>query len=131
MEFAVRYLILCDDVLADPNNMLRLNVLGLMTHIRSTRIPPFPVVRPRFCVLVLLAECEASAELSLRIVQSETGRIVFRNQPRRMQFVNAPREAVGIKFYIKNCAFPAGGLYWVELIIEGAVAARQALSLTS
>jgi hypothetical protein len=131
MDFAVRCLILCDDVQADPINLLRLNVLGLMTHIRSTRIPPFPVVRPRFCVLVLLTGCEGAAELSLRIVQSETGRIVFRNQPRRMQFVNAPRDADGIKFYVNNCAFPAEGLFWVELIIEGAVAARQALSLTS
>ena len=131
MVLAVRYLLLCDDVQADPSNLLRLNILGLLTHIRSTRTPPFPVVRPRFCVLVILTDSQGSAELSLRIVQSDTGRIVFRNQPRRIQFVSAPREAIGIKFFIKNCAFPAEGLYWVELIIDGAVAERQALSLTS
>jgi hypothetical protein len=131
MDFAVRYLILCDDVQADSSNLPRVNVLGLITNIRSTRMPPFPVVRPRFCVLVLLTGCKGPAELSLRIVQSDTGRIVFRNQPRRLQFVNAPREAVGIRFYINNCAFPAEGLYWVELMLAGAVVARQALSLTS
>jgi len=131
MEFAVLYLIVCDDVRADPNNLLRLDVLGLMTHIRSTRKPPFPVARPRFCVLVLLTDCQGPAELALRIVQSDTGRIIFLNQPRRIRFVSAPREAVGIKFYINNCVFPSEGLYWVELLLEGAVVARQALRLTS
>jgi hypothetical protein len=131
MEFTVRYLIVCDDVRADPNNLLRLDVLGLMTHVRSTRKPPFPVVRPRFCVLVLLTDCQGPQELALRFVESDTGRIIFRNQPRRIQFVSGPCEAVGIKFYINNCAFPAEGLYWVELLVEGAVVARQALTLTS
>jgi hypothetical protein len=40
-------------------------------------------------------------------------------------------KAVGIKFYINNCAFPAEGLFWVELMLPGAVVARQARSLTS
>ena len=131
MELVVRYLILCDDAQPDPSNLLRLNVLGLMTHIRSTRMPPFPVVRPRFCVLVLLTDCQGPAELSLRIVQSATGQIIFRNQSRRMNFLSAPHEAVGIKFYITNCTFPAEGLYWVELLLAGTVVARQALSLTT
>jgi hypothetical protein len=131
MDLAVRYLLLCDDVKPDQNNLLRLNVFGLITHIRSTRKPPFPVVRPRFCVLVLLTGGQGSAELSLRIVQSDTDRIIFRNQPRRIKFVSAPQEAVGIKFYINNCVFPAEGVYWMELSIDGAVVARQALTLTS
>jgi len=131
MEFTVRYFILCDDVLTDPGNLLRLNVFGLLTHIRSIRNPPFPVARPRFCVLLLLTDCRGAAEVTLRIVQSDTGRIVFRNQPRQLQFVSHSKEAVGIKFYINNCAFPAEGLYWVELLIAGTVAARQALTLIS
>jgi hypothetical protein len=131
MELAIRYLILCDEVQADPSNLLRLNVLGLMTHIRSTRTPPFPVVRPRLCILVLLTGCQGPADVSLRIVQTATGRVIFRNQPRRMNFVSSPREAVGIKFHIANCAFPAEGLYWVELVFSGAVVARQVLSLTT
>ena len=131
MELSVRYFILCDDVQADPNDLLRLNVLGLMTHIRSKRIPPFPVVRPRICVLVLLMGFQGPAELSLRIVQSGTHRIVFRNQPRRLQFVSTPQEAVGIKFYVNNCAFPKEGVCWIDLLDGGAVVARQALSLTA
>lgn len=131
VKFLVRYCLLCNDVREDPGNLLRLDILGLMTHIRSKRVPSFPVAPPRICVLVLMTDCQGPAEITLRIVQSETGRIIFRNQPRPMQFVSIPREAVGIKFHIKNCTFPAEGLYWVEFLIDEVVAVRQALSLTS
>lgn len=131
MEPECRYLILCDDVQADPQNLLRLNVLGLITHIRSVSTPPFPLVRPLFCVLVILIRCSGIGELSLRIVQSGTGRVVFRNQPRRVRFAGAPQEAVGVTFRIRNCSCPAEGLYWVEFVFSGTVMARQALSLTA
>jgi hypothetical protein len=127
----VRYLILCDDVRADPTNLLRVDVLRLITHIRSTASPAFPVVRPLFCVLLILTGCRGAGELSLRIVQSDTGRVLFRNLPRRIQFSGAPEEAVGITFRLRNCSFPAAGLYWVECIFSGTFLARQALSLTA
>jgi hypothetical protein len=57
MEPEVRYLILCDEVQTDPQNLLRVDVRGLMTHLRYRSRPSFPVVRPHFCVLVVLAEC--------------------------------------------------------------------------
>jgi hypothetical protein len=131
MEPEVRYLILCDSVQTDPVNFLRVDVLGLMTHIRSTATPPFPVVRPRFSVLVILTGCRGVGELSLRIVQAATGRVVFRNQPRRVRFGDDPDEAVGIVFRIQNCSFPAAGVYLIELIYSGAVIARQRLRLTA
>jgi hypothetical protein len=131
MEPEVRYLILCDDVRADPNNFLRLNVFGLITHIRSTATPAFPVTRPQFCVLVMLTGCQGTGKLGLRILRAETGKIVFRNQPRRVRFVGSPQDAVGFAFRIQDCSFPSAGLYWVELVFDGTVLARQGLSLTT
>jgi hypothetical protein len=127
----VRYLILCDEVHADPANNLRVDVQGLMTHIRSAASPPFPMVRPHFCVLVILTDCRGESELSLRIVQAETGKVVFRNRPRRVRFAGASREAVGITFRLRDCSFPAAGLYWVEFLESDEVKAKQALTLTS
>jgi hypothetical protein len=98
----IRYLILCDEVRADPKNFLRIDLLGLLTHLRSTATPPFPGVRPLFCVLVVLSGCQGVGEVSLRIVQAETGRVVFRNQPRRVRFAGDLLEAVGITFRIRN-----------------------------
>ena len=103
----VRYFILCDGVDTDPENFLRVNVQGLITHIRSTARPPFPVVRPLFCVLIILTGCQGVGELSLRIVQVGTGRVIFRNQPRRIRFAGAPEDVAGFVFRIRNCSFPA------------------------
>ena len=103
----------------------------MITHIRSTATPPFPVVRPLLCVLVILTGCRGTGELSLRIVQAETGRVIFRNQPRRVRFGGTAEDAVGITFRIRNCSFPVEGVYWVELIFSGTVIARQRLSLSA
>jgi hypothetical protein len=127
----VQYLILCDDVQTDPNNLLRVNLFGLITTIRSTATPPFPVVRPMFCALVVLAGCQGVGELSLRIVQNTNGRIIFRTQPRRLRFTGSAQDAVGVTFRIRNCTFPDAGLYWVEVIYTGVVIGRRALRLTS
>jgi hypothetical protein len=111
MEPEVLYLCLCDEVRTDPENFLRVDVLGLITHIRSTTRPPFPVVRPLVCVLVILTGCRGVGELSLRIVQASTGRVIFRNQPRPVRFAGVLEEAVGVVFRVRNCSFPeAGGI---------------------
>jgi hypothetical protein len=51
-------------VQTDPNSVLRLSVTGLTTYLRATGNPPFPVVRPIFCALLTLADCEGVGELS-------------------------------------------------------------------
>jgi hypothetical protein len=130
MEPEVRYFLLCDEARADPNNLLRIDVLGLLTHIRSTARPAFPLVRPEFCVLTILTGCRGTAEMSLRIVIERTGKVVWRSQSRSVQFAGAPNEATGFTFRVRNCVFPTSGLYWVELLYSGAVLARQPLTLT-
>ena len=127
----VQYLILCDDVQADPNQLLRVNVLGLMSRMRSTAAPPFPFQRPTFCVLVILTGCQGTGELSVRIIHRETGQVIFGNVPRPVRFAGSPEDTVGFVFRVRDCSFPTAGLYWVELLFSGAVIARQRLSLTS
>jgi hypothetical protein len=85
-------------------------VLGLMTHIRSTAAPPFPVTRPLFCALVILTDCQGDGDLSLRIVEAGTGGVVFHTPPRRVRFGGPPQQAVGVVFRVRNCTFHAAGL---------------------
>src|ERR1700722_14494105 len=118
MEPEVRYLLLCDDVRTDPNNYHRVDVLGLMSSIRSTAAPPFTVVRPVLCTLVMLAGGPGTGELMLRIVHEQTGRVIFRSSPRQVRFVGDPEAIRGAVFRVRNCTFPAAGLYWVEVIFS-------------
>ena len=125
----VRYLLPCDEVRTDPDNYQRIDVVGLITTIRSTADPPFPVVRPLLCALVILTGGQANGELHLRIFHDATGRIVFRSSPRQVRFVGAPEAVLGIVFRIRDCSFPMAGLYWVEAVFAGSVIARQKIWL--
>ena len=79
---------------------------------------------------MILAGCQGRGELSLRIVEAATGRVVFRNQPRRVQFTGQAEDTIGITFRVRNCSFPAEGVYWVELIFSGVIIARQSFRVT-
>ena len=130
MNPVVRYLILCDDVQTDPSNVLRVNVAGLITYIRATGDPAFPVVRPLLCALVILTNCQGVGELSLRIIEDSTGRVIFRNPARLIRFAGSLEDAVGVVFRVRNCRFNEPGLYWVELLFSGLVLASQPFTLT-
>jgi hypothetical protein len=131
MEPDVLYLILCDDVRPDPTNYQRLHVWGLLTSIRSGARPPFPLVQPRFSVLLILTGGQGSGELVLRIVRDSTESVVFKTRPRQVRFVGDPTAVLGMRFLIQNCTFPAPGLYWAQVMYRGAVLARQRLYVKS
>ena len=131
MEPEVRYLILCDEVEVAPANFHRLNVRGLLTHIRSRNRLGFPVLCSHFCVLLLLVECQGQGEIALRIVQGGTGSVIYRNQPRLVRFAGAPKDVVPIAFHLRNCSFPSAGVYWVECLYSGTVIGRQPLTVTA
>ena len=127
----VLYLILCDDVKPDPQNYVRFIIHGLMTRIRSTATPPFPMTQPWMCALRVLTGCQGSGYLSLQIIRGDDGAAIFRNSPRPVRFVGNPSETLGIAFRVRNCVFPTSGLYWVEIVYDGAILARQRLSIDS
>ena len=131
MEPEVRYLLPCDEVRTDPDNYQRIDVLGLITTIRSTADPPFPVVRPLLCALVILTAGQGNGELVLRVFHDATGRVIFRSSPRQVRFVGSPEAMLGVVFRIRDCSFPMAGLYWIEAVFASSVIARQKIWLKS
>jgi hypothetical protein len=101
------------------------DVLGLITTIRSTADPPFPVVRPLLCALVILTGDQGNGEPHLRIFHDPTGRVIFRSSLRQVRFVGTPEAVLGIVFRNRNCSFPMAGLSWVEAVFAGSVISRQ------
>jgi hypothetical protein len=131
MNPEVRHLIPCDNVEVDPQNLHRLNVVGLMSYLRSRATPPFPAIRPHFCVLAILTGCQGAGELSVRIMRAETNEIIFATRPRTVIFSGTVSALSPFKFNIQNCRFPAAGLYWVETIFSQNILGRQAMIATS
>jgi len=131
LEPEVRYLLACDEVRTNPDNYQRIDVFGLITMIRSIADPPFPVVRPVLCALVIFTGVQGNGELLLRIFHDQAGRVVFRSSPREVRFVGASEAVLGIVFRIRDCSFPMAGLYWIEVVFTGSVIARQKIWLTT
>jgi hypothetical protein len=94
----VLHLILCDEIQTDPANYHRCNVLGLVTSIRSTTAPSFPVVHPQLRALVVWTGGQGTGELALRIIQDTSAGVVFHGQPRQVRFVGDPATVGGVVF---------------------------------
>jgi hypothetical protein len=129
MALEALHLIPCDDVVPDPSNYHRLTVAGLLTVIRARTAVPFPVVQPVFCVLLLVTGGQGGGELELHITQDLTGNQIFRTRRRQVRFVGDPTAILPIKFEIRNCSFPAAGLYWLDVMWQGSTVARKKLFL--
>ena len=127
MALEVLHLILCDRVETDPDNYNRCNIFGLITSIRSAAVPPFPVVHPELVAFVVWTGGQGTGELMLRIIEDGSPNVFFRTRPRPIRFVGDLTSVGGVLFHIRNCLFPAAGLYWVEVLFSGMVIARQRL----
>jgi hypothetical protein len=127
MEPDVLHLILCDRVQSDPNNYHRCNIFGLITSIRSSADPPFPVVHAQLLALMVWTGGQDTGDLMLRIIEDRSKRTVFRTRSRQVRFVGDAAAIGGVVFSIRNCAFPSAGLYWVEVLFAGSIIAHQRL----
>jgi hypothetical protein len=122
----VRYLIVCNDVVLEPKTK-EVTIIRLISTIRA--LQDFPVRHPVLCVFVELTECPGTGRIRIQIVQADTGRITFRTRPRSVEFGNDSLEVVGVRFRIRNCTFPAAGLYLVQFWYNDESIAEQPILL--
>ena len=52
-----------------------------------------------------------------RIRQESTDEVVFQTKPKSISFAD-PTLVVPVVFRLRNCVFPASGLYYVEILNE-------------
>ena len=127
MEPEIVYLIACDDVTMDPQNLHRITPHGLLIRMWATGDPPFPLTRPDFCVLAIFHGGQGTFDVSVRVIYSPTGHIVIRTPAHRIRFAGSPGGVSGARFRLRGCTFPAAGLYWVECLAGATIIGRQRL----
>jgi hypothetical protein len=125
----VRYFILADQISASQNNLQRVNIQGLLMHLR-VRGQSFPVVHPLFYVLVLLTNCSGSGNLQIRVVFDPTHLTIYQSTVHTIRFSGSPDDTFGSCWQVRNCTFPSIGLYFVECLFSGGVIVRQPLTVT-
>lgn len=115
----VRYMILCHDWKVDATRPNRVNILGLLSNIRSGVVPRYPMVFRELCVFLALTEARGTGTAQIICVVEETGQRIFSTPQRRVTFGSDPLEIVGVPFRIRDCRFPFEGLYSVQFWYDG------------
>ena len=128
MAVAVQFIV-CDYVREDPTNQIRVDAIGLLAQMRSYASPPFPLLRPQFCVFLLIAEPDPIMSFNVQIVRTETGDVVQRTRTLTGSFPGGRDQLAGVSFKIHDTWFPAPGVYLVECWSGGTRLARQRLYL--
>jgi hypothetical protein len=122
----VRYLIACEDI---PAHTQRISLINLFGTIRSRSQPPFPFRYPNFYVYTQLTECRGVGEVRLEIEETDTQTIIYQTASRRHNFGNDPLMVFDVSFRIRDCVFPAAGLYWVQLCYNDIVIFQEPLKV--
>ena len=120
----VRYLIVCEDIPAHTNRVSLLNLLGTL---RSGSQPPFPFRCPKFCVHARLTECRGVGEVRLKIEEEDTQTVIHQSASQRYNFGNDPLKVFHASFRLRDCVFPAAGLYSVQLCYNDIVVFQEPL----
>jgi hypothetical protein len=125
----VRYGLLCDDWQVDPTNQNRVHIIGLMSFIRATDDPPYPLLYREICVFLALTEGRGSGHGFITGTHEETGETVFETPRRPITFGVDPLDVTGIVFRIRDCWFPRAGLYSIQFWYDGVIAEQRPLLL--
>jgi|SRR5579871_2206079 len=128
---SLRNLIVCEDILTNTSNPPQTTLMNLLTFIRATGKPPYPLRLPRLSVFARITECRGPAvvRVEVREDEAEAEEAVFATRPRRVLFPNDPLAVYNLRFRMTQCLFPRSGLYWVRLLYEDRLLGQQPLTL--
>jgi len=122
----VRHLIVCEDI---PAGTPRISLINLLGTLRSSSQPPFPFRYPKFYVYARLTEGRGVGEVRLEIEETDTQKVIYKSGSRRYNFGNDPLKVFNISFRVRDCVFPAAGLYSVQLCYNDIVSFQEPLKV--
>jgi hypothetical protein len=125
----IRNLIVCEEIVEDPNNAKRISLVNLIHRIRALEEPPYPLLYRQLCVYVQLTGCRGPAEVKVEIREADTDTAIVETRPRTVRFPDNPLSLHGLRFRILDCRFPAAGLYWVRFWYENEMLVQQPIVL--
>ena|SRR5262245_45927015 len=128
LQPSVKTMILCEDVLPGAGGTGNVHLMNVFSEIRPQGEPPFPYRFPELCVFLQLTDAEGQA--SGRVVgrRADSGHIVFSSKDHLIHFQDR-LQVKWVLFRVKDCPFPAPGLYWIESYCDGRWLADQTVTL--
>jgi hypothetical protein len=127
---SVRYLIVCDEVLPDPQRPGKLLIVGLTTLIGWPADGTAPVRLEKLTVLLILTDGRGTGTVQIVCRDEETEDLVFGSPPARISFEGKdPTAHHSVTFNLLDCPFPAPGVYLVQFLFEGALVQEQTVTV--
>lgn len=124
----VQYMILCDDVLSDPQRPRKLMIVGLTTLVKWPEGETKPMMLEKLVASLILLDGHGEGKAKLVCVNDETGMPVWSTPETTVSFVGKnPSLPHAAKLTVLDCRFPTPGIYIVQFHLDGAVLARQTL----
>ena len=111
----VQAMVLCDVAHKDENEIGVYRLTGVRTTLEASS---FPLLRPRLCAFLQLSGHRGEAHCHVEVSGVETGNLIY-HTPRKVIAFDGPLVVVPIAFRIRNCVFPAAGLYYVQAFDQG------------
>src|SRR5437763_695666 len=125
----VRTMIVCEEIILDPNNPKRVSLVNLIGSIRPRRGAAYPLLHPAVCLFVELVECRGPGRLRVDVRDAETDEVVSATPTRSVPLPESPLTVVGMRFRLRKCKFPVPGLYWINLWYNDRLLARRPIIL--
>lgn len=118
---------LSDDVVQDRQSR-KLHVVGIFNAIRPPGQQTYPYQPRQICVFAQLTGGLGEVSVHVEIVEAATEEAIYVFQEQRIRFATR-RSTVSACFRIRDCEFPAAGVYIVELYCNGLFLDDRALEL--
>lgn len=114
----VRYMILCDDWLIEPDAERRVHIIGLNSQVAAPDDQVFPLTLD-LCVFLVLTEGRGSGLARIVCIDADRGGPIFRGAGRQITFGDNPLELGGVGMRIRDCKFPRRGLFSLQFWFDG------------
>jgi len=121
----VQAMVLCDRVEELAEEGRSYNLFGVRSVIET---PTFPYFRTRLCVYLEMSGHEGEVSCRIEINRTETDDVLYRTSPRAISF-EGPATIVPVVFRLRNCGFPAPGVYYVQMFCDTKLIGERPLQL--
>ncbi len=125
-----RYMILCDEVLPDPQRPGKLMIVGLTSLVDWPVDSAGPLQLEKLVVLLVLTDGRGVGMGRIVCRSEERGRPVFGSPPTRISFEG--KDPIGyhaVTFRLLGCRFPERGAYVVQFLFNDTLVQEQVLSV--
>lgn len=125
-----RYMILCDEVLPDPQRPGKLMIVGLTSLINWPAASTEPLRMERLVVLLVLTDGRGAGMGQIICRNEEGGDPVFGSPPTRLSFEGKePTGHYAVTFKLLDCRFRESGAYVVQFLFDDTLVQEQPLTV--